>query len=173
MAVTSTIDQALDNLASRLLPVFRPLLTLMKSKRVVVGLLIGAPLVLFVLLVSIRVFHWWAFPWSEREMLWLLWWMTLGAIVNTLIYGLAFLLFFLTWWWNRLRVSEQKRPRLALTYTFMPLFYGFIVTWGVTSLKGMRGDMFAYVAMAMFVMMVFGNTVLRVSEGNKPSHGAV
>lgn len=166
MAAASLIDVVLDRVISRLVPMLHPFLALIKRHPLAVGLVIGLPWLLFVLLASVTVCHWWHFPWSEQGTLWLFRWMTLGAVVDTLIYGLVSLMFFLTWWRKKLHVSKEIRPRLALTYTFAPLFYGSVAAWGIASLSGQQRSLFACAAVAVFMLMGIGQTRLRLLEKN-------
>lgn len=165
MAWQQAVDNALVVFIVRAQPILKPLSSLLKRYLLYCGFLIGLPLFLFLLLVSSSVFHWWRFPWSPQVTLWLFRVMTFCAVVDAMFYGAASLLFFLIWWRKKLRAPEQKRPRMALSYLFSPLLYGFIAAWGVTTLSGSMNSTFAYSVITVFMLLSLGTIVLGLLKG--------
>ena len=168
MADGPTTDDIVQNNDSRLTPSLRLLLQLLKRYTLYIGLLLGLPFVLFLVLASVSLFQWWHFPWSEPATVWLFRAMTLGAAVNALIYSTASFLFFVSWLHHKLSVPVQKRPRMAVTYTFAPLIYCLVMAWGITFLRGHSEGLLAYAALVAFILMVLISTRLRFSEQRKP-----
>lgn len=163
----TAIDRVLESVLTRLTPVLKSLALLVKHRALYIGFVIALPFLLFLLLVPSIAFHLFRLPWSMRVTAWLLQLMTLAAVVNTLIYGTASLLFFLQWWRKKLRVDEHKRLPMALSFALAPVMYGLMVAWGIASLRRHNADAFAYAVLSVFGLMGFGRTGLRLFAQKK------